>query len=138
MKHRKIVIPTLIAVVALAAGALYIPISRAATDMLIFGANTGGEDSLVTFIDFSGAPTTNQNYTLPSVSGKQGQIVIIKATNGEYGENGTFANVYPATGETLENDPEKEYYQVGSWGDTAAAIFIADPTNDTWWLVSNS
>lgn len=146
MRNKKFIIPALVAVVALAAGAVYVPVSRGATDMPIFGTttvlginllmgNSGGAKSVMTFVDFSAASTTDQNYTLPTVVGKSGQIVIVKGINAEQGM--AFVNVYPASGETLDNKPEREYAQTPGYG-PATLMLIADPSHGTWWTVSTN
>lgn len=149
MKNKKVMIPTLVALITLVAGALYIPVSRAATDMPLFGTttllgvnllmgNSGGAQSVMTFVDFSGAPETDQNYTLPSTTGKQGQVIIVKGVNAEVGEDGTFLNIYPPTGQMLDNDPERDFIQVPAYSSVNATMFIADPARSTWWLISQS
>lgn len=146
MENKKVIFSAFITVLTLAAGALYIPVSRAATNIPPSGTtsmlgvsrlmgNAGGANSAMMLADFSDAPTTNQNYTLPAISGKQGQIVIVKAVEGEYG---AFLNIYPASGDELDSDASLEYYQVPAWVDATAVIFMADPTNNTWWIISNA
>lgn len=148
MKNKKIVIPALIAAVALVGGAIYIPVSRAATDLPLFGTtsllgvnllmgNSGGAQSVVTVVDFSADPEVDQNYTLPSVVGKAGKIIFVKAAYGALGDDGTFLHVYPAEGELLDGGM-KEYQDLAVWGLIGGAIFIADPANNTWWVVSNA
>src|SRR5262249_15615216 len=73
--------------------------------------------------------TTTGYFTLPSVSGKDGQLYVVKRIG--YPDSDTHVHISAQPGETIDGDTRK--VRLGSQG---AMMLVADEDNDGWIIVA--